>query len=465
MTVGGKTYQARKNIDSAAAAATLDLKTLTGLGDGSVTGKVWIEEMEDITNNNGLITAISPADVSYTIVPPFTAVTGITDVPTSGTAGTSLALSGTVAPSTATNKDIVWSVADAGTTGASITDNTLTAAYAGTVTVKATIKNGATSSSDYTQNFDITINRKAYTGAAVNAPTLNSRTDKKVVLNTVTMPDQAVEYAKSTTSTAPTDESNWQDATTFDGLTGGTVYYFFARVKKTSDTEAGGVSDALSVTTKANPAAPAAPTICTGENKPTSSSITINTVKGNEYYISTSSTTDWSGTPNGYFKASDTGIHKFDSLTPATKYYIYVRTPETDDAMPSASSYTAQYAPPATPDASVVTINYAEETMSFNSTYEVSGSADFASTITNGGTVQPSTPYYVRVKAASGAPASESASFTVSARPDAPSTGAYSYDYEDEKIIFGTAYEVYTATSGGSAVASDSTALTPGSTF
>jgi len=50
----------------------------------------------------------------------FVAVTGITDVPNAATAGTDLTLSGTVAPSDATNKTIVWSVKTAGTTGATI---------------------------------------------------------------------------------------------------------------------------------------------------------------------------------------------------------------------------------------------------------------------------------------------------------------------------------------------------------
>ena len=68
MTAGGKTYVARKNIDAAASGATLDLRTITGLPLGAVSGKVWIEKMEDVANNKGLIYAIEPENVSYTIV-------------------------------------------------------------------------------------------------------------------------------------------------------------------------------------------------------------------------------------------------------------------------------------------------------------------------------------------------------------------------------------------------------------
>ena len=85
-------------------------------------------------------------------------VTGITGVPTTATAGTDLTLSGTVAPTNATNKSIVWSVKNAGTTGAGITGNTLSTTAAGSVTVTATITNGLTASSNYTRDFTMTVN-------------------------------------------------------------------------------------------------------------------------------------------------------------------------------------------------------------------------------------------------------------------------------------------------------------------
>ncbi len=268
-----------------------------------------------------------------------------------------------------------------------------------------------------TATYTISVSRADYIGSAAPEPTLSSRTDTQVLLSAVTVPGQSVEYGKSTSDTTPAE---WQDGTTFTGLTADTAYYFFARIKQTDTTQAGGVSPALAVTTKAVPAQPDAPTIGTGENRPTSGSITINTAAGSEYYISISDTADWSAAPSGYFKADENGTHTFGSLTPATRYYIYVRVAETNDAMPSASAYTAQYTLPATPSASVVTVNYAAETMSFANTYEVSGSADFATTIASGGAVQPGTAYSVRVMAAGEVPASEAASFTTVARPSAP---------------------------------------------
>jgi formylglycine-generating enzyme required for sulfatase activity len=95
---------------------------------------------------------------TITINAAFVAVTGITDVPAAGTAGTDLTLIGTVAPSNATNQTIVWSVNNAGTTGASITGDTLSSTGPGTVVVTATIANGTAVGTPYTQDFNITIN-------------------------------------------------------------------------------------------------------------------------------------------------------------------------------------------------------------------------------------------------------------------------------------------------------------------
>ena len=84
----------------------------------------------------------------------FVAVTNITGVPATATAGTALTLTGTVEPSTATNKTIAWSVVSG---SATISGNTLNAAAAGTVIVKATIANGTAQGTNYTKDFTITV--------------------------------------------------------------------------------------------------------------------------------------------------------------------------------------------------------------------------------------------------------------------------------------------------------------------
>jgi formylglycine-generating enzyme required for sulfatase activity len=111
-------------------------------------------------------------DFNITIIRP---VTNITGVATSGTAGTSLTLAGTVAPTNATNQTITWSVKTPGGTGASITGNTLSTTGAGTVEVTATIADGTAAGTDYTQDFNITIlSLPAYTLKPVPAGTVTS---------------------------------------------------------------------------------------------------------------------------------------------------------------------------------------------------------------------------------------------------------------------------------------------------
>ena len=90
------------------------------------------------------------------------AVTGITDVPDKATTGTPLTLTGTVAPANATSKTIAWSMVSAGTTGAKIEKggSAFNATAAGTVTIRATIANGAADGTNYTQDFTITVSDK-----------------------------------------------------------------------------------------------------------------------------------------------------------------------------------------------------------------------------------------------------------------------------------------------------------------
>ena len=100
----------------------------------------------------------------------------IIDVPLEAIAGTPHFLSGTVVPSDATNKTIIWSVEDAGNTGATIKDDILTTTQGGTVTIVATIVNGKALFSDYIQSFDITVTGNSINNSYEFAPanTLNA---------------------------------------------------------------------------------------------------------------------------------------------------------------------------------------------------------------------------------------------------------------------------------------------------
>jgi hypothetical protein len=106
--------------------------------------------------------ATKPLAIAINPAPPaFKAVTGITGVTSAGTAGTQIDLTGAaVSPTDATNKTIVWTVKNAGTTGVTNTDlsaGRFTPPAAGTLVLTATVTNGASASTDYTRDFTIAI--------------------------------------------------------------------------------------------------------------------------------------------------------------------------------------------------------------------------------------------------------------------------------------------------------------------
>jgi len=106
-------------------------------------------------NRGGRIITID--DISITVLATHIPVTDITNVPTTATVGTPFALTGTVVPSNATNQTIVWSIQDAGTTGGTIDGHTINTTSVGTLTVRATIVNGATETTDFTRDFNIIV--------------------------------------------------------------------------------------------------------------------------------------------------------------------------------------------------------------------------------------------------------------------------------------------------------------------
>jgi|GEM_PF-1962907 len=88
------------------------------------------------------------------------AVTNITDVPTSATIGVPLPLTGTVNPENATFQNIVWSIANAGTTGAMIIGNDFFAISSGNALITATIEDGVAMGTNYTQGFFIAVSEQ-----------------------------------------------------------------------------------------------------------------------------------------------------------------------------------------------------------------------------------------------------------------------------------------------------------------
>ena len=133
----------------------------------------WLSTDMGVVNvSNGFITAMSPGIVNVvvttqdgghtatstiTVTPPFIPVLNITNIPATANLGMPRAIVGTVVPSNATNQTIVWNLVDPGSTDASMNENILNATIAGNVIIRATVENGATRTTDFTQDFTISI--------------------------------------------------------------------------------------------------------------------------------------------------------------------------------------------------------------------------------------------------------------------------------------------------------------------
>ncbi|GEM_PF-2457388 len=141
------------SIESGSGAAINASGLLTATAAGTVTVRAAANDSSGVYGEKAITITEAP--------PVFVAVTGITGVPTAAAAGTPLAMTGTVAPANATNQTIVWSVLNAGTTGATISGGTLSTTAAGTLIVRATIINGASESTNYTQDFTVTVSAES----------------------------------------------------------------------------------------------------------------------------------------------------------------------------------------------------------------------------------------------------------------------------------------------------------------
>ena len=127
----------------------------------------------------GIVTIIIVIIIAFTTCKEdddlFVAVSGISGVPSIVEVNIPITLRATVSPSDATNQTIVWTVKDAGSTGASITNkNTLTATVEGTTIITATIINGASKSTPFTSDFTISVK----TDIAITSVTVSPATSE-----------------------------------------------------------------------------------------------------------------------------------------------------------------------------------------------------------------------------------------------------------------------------------------------
>lgn len=111
-------------------------------------------KLEYDNNKSFTLTQLDPTALTYAIQ--HKPVSGITGVPIMTTVGETT-LNPVVAPDTAANKTIVWSIKDAGTTGATMNGNVLTATAEGTLVLHAVIVDGLRVGKDFVADYTIDI--------------------------------------------------------------------------------------------------------------------------------------------------------------------------------------------------------------------------------------------------------------------------------------------------------------------
>lgn len=152
-STGAVTYYG-KLMESTDASGSVQVTLPAGFDNSAMKLKVFTETLNGDNKTDY-------ASESVTVAPTNMAVTGITNVPTTGSVGTEIDLTGAkVVPTEATNKSIVWTVNSAGTTGVATSDlatGKFTPTAPGVLKLTATITNVVTLLTDYTQTFNIIV--------------------------------------------------------------------------------------------------------------------------------------------------------------------------------------------------------------------------------------------------------------------------------------------------------------------
>lgn len=127
------------------------------------------------------------------------------------------------------------------------------------------------------------------------------------------------------------------------------------------------------------------------------------------------------------------------AIDPDEVFYLYENTSITKSGGYNWKYLSSTVTKPDAPAASVVTVNYAAETITYDGKYEVSGDSNFGSIISSGSKVNPGSLLYVRVKASGNVPASDATSFFLSTRPML--MDRISFDYATETFNSDNSYQ------------------------
>ena len=224
--------------------------TITGQGSLKGDGTVINNGEMSVTNNDFMATVevrVSPSPATYNSNVTLTATVKNGD--SSVTDGSVTFYQGEVKDSNKLNSEPANVTSGTATASIQLTGNdwtpnetpyTITAVYTPAEGSKLLESSGTTT---------LTVNKATQT--APSAPTLSSRTSTSVVLNEITTPGQgAVQYGYTTRREPSMQENRWQTDTTFDDLTPGTTYTFYARYAGNEYYNPSPTSSGLAVTTE-----------------------------------------------------------------------------------------------------------------------------------------------------------------------------------------------------------------------
>ena len=161
-------------VDKGTTEAVLSGMTLTPYNEGTVKIKV--------TMQDGYCEPISK---TFDFPVSFTKVTSISGtVPTEAWVNMNVTLpTMAVTPEDASYKTVVWSVANANGTGATINGSTLKATKAGTATIRATIENGTAYGTDFTQDYSINFKSSEVVDISRDRVTIKKKDENTVTVS------------------------------------------------------------------------------------------------------------------------------------------------------------------------------------------------------------------------------------------------------------------------------------------
>ncbi len=159
-------------LDAGNTGAVLNDATLTAYGAGTVKIKVTAEDYYS--------TYSEEFSISVTHIP-VTALDGA--VPTEGWVGSNISLPTlTVSPADASYQTIVWSVVNAGSTGATMNGSTLRATSVGTATIRASIEHGIAYGTAYAKDYTVTFNATETIDISMGSVTISQKDDQMLTV-------------------------------------------------------------------------------------------------------------------------------------------------------------------------------------------------------------------------------------------------------------------------------------------